>query len=265
MVDYRTVKRVPMNFHWPIGKVWRGYQNPVSGPIECEQCHGTGWNEATNEIFNAFHRGNSREDITQDEVKALVDYHYLIGFTHVFSNQTGWKQKVWGTNGFWCPKCHASVPQSGVVDHTSSFCTECDRDMVLLSGDDIRLQIPTAEEVNRRSKIDPMQLVDVFIPLILTRTRARRLGVYGWCESCHGRGGSRLPRKQKKSYNSWRECEPPVGTGWQLWEEGNVGGPMSRVFDSAESLAVWCSVNALNGERRLSREDWLRILIADAA
>jgi hypothetical protein len=36
----REVKRVPLTFRWPIGKVWAGFVNPHYR--ECSACHGTG-------------------------------------------------------------------------------------------------------------------------------------------------------------------------------------------------------------------------------
>lgn len=43
----REVRRVALDFDWPIGKVWRGYQTPDRLiENECRNCGGTGWSAA---------------------------------------------------------------------------------------------------------------------------------------------------------------------------------------------------------------------------
>jgi len=41
----RELRRVPLNFYWPLNKVWRGYRNPhVEGhQKQCEACGGSGY------------------------------------------------------------------------------------------------------------------------------------------------------------------------------------------------------------------------------
>lgn len=35
----RTLKRVPLNFKWPIDKIWKGYINPYSKfRLDCKYC-----------------------------------------------------------------------------------------------------------------------------------------------------------------------------------------------------------------------------------
>lgn len=40
----RVVKRVPVDFQWPLGSVWTGYLNPHYDNVhQCESCEGTGY------------------------------------------------------------------------------------------------------------------------------------------------------------------------------------------------------------------------------
>jgi hypothetical protein len=42
-MGHRTVKRVPLDFDWPQGKVWEGYVSPAEDhPPDCEACGGRG-------------------------------------------------------------------------------------------------------------------------------------------------------------------------------------------------------------------------------
>ncbi|MDB5194713.1 MAG: hypothetical protein JWN50_727 [Parcubacteria group bacterium] len=293
-MGHRTLKRVPLNFRWPIGKLWKGYVNPYPGPRICEVCDGGGYNAATKKIADEYydHEGYGvrwryihgiapdgtpttrppwkivgkclswEHDITQDEVEALVAEHRLMEFTHTWTQDHGWQPKAWETKGFWCPKCHIAVPQLS-TEHHSGFCNACDQDMLLLPENDIRLHIPWAEEVNRWSHHGFGH--DSFNSLILIKARAKRLGVFGECSACNGSGESKLPRKMKKRYRNWKEYEPPTGEGFQLWETCSEGSPESPVFESAEALAEWCESNAnlWSENDTLPRERWLRMFTGE--
>jgi hypothetical protein len=90
----RTLKRVPLDFSWPIRATWRGYCNPYS-PTECRACGGSGYNPATRAIaddFYDFARTGRQwcDKITQDEVAALIAEGRLHDFTHRFEPGKGW-------------------------------------------------------------------------------------------------------------------------------------------------------------------------------
>lgn len=135
-----------------------------------------------------------RHNITQDEVEALVALGRLMDFTHTCVRGEGWKPKKWETKGYWCPKCHQSVPQLS-PEHRAGFCTctEEETEMVLLEGDDIRLHIPTPEEVNAWENSGGLFGHDCINRHILIEARAKRLGVWGCCPRCHGKGELKLP------------------------------------------------------------------------
>ena len=74
----RELKRVPMDFDWPNGIVWKGYINPYRA-TECKACGGTGYNTQTRVLADAFydhdHNGQNRwcDKLVQEEVDALVE------------------------------------------------------------------------------------------------------------------------------------------------------------------------------------------------
>lgn len=83
-MGHRTLKRVPLDFDWPVGTVWHGYQNPYH-PMNCPYCDGSGFNPQTREISESFYAFSAPEkrwcsDITQDEVQALWDARRLHDF-----------------------------------------------------------------------------------------------------------------------------------------------------------------------------------------
>ncbi|WP_394831687.1 hypothetical protein LVJ94_34760 [Pendulispora rubella] len=84
----REVRRVPLDFDWPLNKVWKGFLCPYRS-AHCVACGGTGLNPATKQISDDFYglakpKRRWVNAITQDEVQALVDEDRLGAFTHTF-------------------------------------------------------------------------------------------------------------------------------------------------------------------------------------
>src|SRR6056297_1275866 len=88
----REIKRVALDFDYPINKmIWKGYHNPYRG-LKCEACDGSGWGPQAKRIYDdwyGFERPESRwcNSITQDEVQALLDAGRLMDFTRVPTNE----------------------------------------------------------------------------------------------------------------------------------------------------------------------------------
>ena len=58
------------------------------------------------------------------------------------------------------------------------------------------------------------------------------------------------------------EVDPPVGAGYQLWENTSEGSPLTPVFETIEELAKYCADTANNvtifGSDTLCYESWLK-------
>lgn len=95
----REIKRVPVDFDWPIGERWGGYLNPhYTHQFTCPSCDGYGYNPETKKIFDDWYGLDNRENrwcdnITQDEVDALIEDGRLKDFTHDHVPGEGWKPK----------------------------------------------------------------------------------------------------------------------------------------------------------------------------
>jgi hypothetical protein len=50
--------------------------------------------------------------------------------------------------------------------------------------------------------------------------------------------------KFKDYYHSKNNFDPPVGEGYQLWEDTTEGSPQSPVFATLDELCEWCEENA---------------------
>jgi len=216
----RELKRVVVNFEWPLHKVWEGFKNPFYKFYrECPFCSGSGVNEATKKIYDDWYAFDDRSKewshkITQDEVQALVDHNRLQDFTHTFVKGEGWVKK--------------DPPY-----------------------------IPTAEEVNEWSKKGFGH--DGINHWICVETRATRLGVYGKCEFCHGEGELWLKPEYKIKAEEWEKEEPPSGEWYQMWETVSEGSPISPAFETPEELARWLAENDTSVSRS-SYETWLKFI-----
>jgi hypothetical protein len=298
-MGHRIVKRVSLDFFWPINETWKGYFNPHPCPdSNCPSCEGTGLTPRARQLEKDFYdldgfglrwsynygfdpngRPANRppwqilgdcykwsDKITQDEVLALVKASRLYDFTHTWSNEDGWKLKIWETKGFFCKQCYEGVPQLS-PEHLSCHCTKCDKEMILLEGNDLRLLMPFAEEVNEWEKKGGLHCHDGINRSILIKTRAKRLGIWGLCRYPKCRGNGYIPYKDKRirrKSRKWKAYEPPTGQGWQLWETCSEGSPQTPVFVTAEKLAEYCEDNAtISSDEKLTKEQWLKLIKED--
>lgn len=87
----RKVRRVPLDFDWPQGQVWSGFVNTLEQGRKCPFCQGSGYNAATEAIANGwFGPSGWRDNLTQDEVDALVSAERLWDHTRKFELGKGW-------------------------------------------------------------------------------------------------------------------------------------------------------------------------------
>ena len=75
-----SIKRVPLDFDWPVGYVWHGYVNPWPGPIGCEYCCETGLNDISLKLYRNFKRWAPRltEDETAQALRAGISEKDLV-------------------------------------------------------------------------------------------------------------------------------------------------------------------------------------------
>lgn len=207
----RQMKRVPMDFAWPLHKTWYGFLNPYR-LHDCPLCGGSGENEAMRKISQEFFSFDNRtlrwcSSITQDEVQVLLDKGRL----------NDWTRK-------------------GIT--------------------------PTAEMVNEAT-VKGNWMHDAINRSYLIETRAKRLGVYGYCKLCNGKGYIADPGVEKL-HEKWKQKEPPKGEGFQLWESVSEGSPISPVFKTLDELAEWASTNATTfADFKATKEEWKRMLSDD--
>lgn len=249
----REVKRVPLDFDWPIKTVWKGFMmDREISSIACTACDQSGLSPLAKQLSNDWYDsdnfgvtwtyaygidpdGNPAErppwriigttkrwqyDLTQDEVEHLIAEGRLSGYTQQWINGQGW------------------VDKPGAV-------------------------MPTAAQVNRDMLYSAMGH-DAINQWIVVRHRFKRLypNETYHCPHCNGEGHTFRDDAHEAAYDAWTRTEPPEGEGWQMWETTSEGAPISPVFDTPERLAAWLyETNASSfGSNGASYSAWLQMI-----
>lgn len=217
MLLSREAKRVPLNFDWPLNKVWDGYLSPDPRWPTCAKCGGDGIHPFAKPIEKTFYALDvdaTREQyawhnkITQDEVDHLVAEGRL----------STWVKDDPERGGRW-----ERLPRDA---------DEVNAHSLGLGGHDA---------INRWK---------------LVRYRCDRLGIPCECDECAGHGNLATD-EQRAEADQWKPTEPPTGEGWQMWESVSEGSPISPVCATPELLAEWMTAHDDSITSSMTYTDWL--------
>jgi hypothetical protein len=256
----REVKRVPLDFDWPLDKVWKGYVLPESlRGSQCPDCEGgqthLGWwvqnvtylvGMLAADVHDQQH-GQGLHPWLANFSRAHGHWEYLRDVAWVHINDIP-DRPVTGTSRW-------VVDRPGPKEQSLDFFHGLLRAYFKIraeSGDEYAYlyqdrDLPSRDEVGSTlgssSSTGNMDLSHAILGIL-----THAAGVDFVCRTCDGDGVLEDFPGQKAERHAWFEADhyeedgPPVGEGWQLWETVSEGSPISPVFDSAEKLAEWlCS------------------------
>jgi hypothetical protein len=225
----REIKRVPLDFDWPLNKVWPGYLNPYDVSTECPACEGTG---------------------CSPEARAIEDQWYnhtggAAGFTPESNGSTPYTLADYDRLSQTARWVAVTPPARWLATVNSQWChhlNQDDVDALLAAGrlmDFTRAGIehPTPAQVNDWSFYEFGH--DAINRWVVVEARCHRLGILTECNACHGDGFVWPTRAEKALADTWFRLEPPLGDGWQLWETVSEGSPVSPVFPTEESFKAY--------------------------
>ena len=258
----RSLRRVALDFNWPIGKVWEGFLNPHFKARDCDKCGGGGYSEHSKRLHDLWYgylpfkpedNGSTPFDVTTPAIVALATRNCQ-GETSGWRFREESKRLVDLMNSRWLHHLNdddvrALVEGGRLHDFTSVWIKG--RGWVKKDPP----YIPTAREVNEWSITGFGH--DAINAWLCVKAACKRAGQDDTCRECHGRGHIWDSPEQKKIYDEWQPTDPPAGDGWQLWETVSDGSPVSPVFATAEELAGWLGAENHNG---MSYYDWLKFL-----
>lgn len=238
----KEIKRVPLDFDWPLRKVWAGYKNPYADLCEsCPDCEGTGYSAYArlwadkwygdapflpeDNGSTPFQPGDLR---VQDIIRQKVE-HDPAGWMGFYGSRSIGDVVLYEANRmchFWNKSWNHHLSQEDVD--------------ALWEGDRLRLDFrekPTAELVNWWSLTGLGH--DGLNKHICLRARCMEAGEEIGCARCGGEGVIWPSLAAKLLCEQWQRQEPPTGEGWQVWETVSEGSPVSPVFATAPELENW--------------------------
>lgn len=253
----REVRRVPLDFDWPLRKVWEGFLMPDSlSEDECQDCE-NGYSQHANALrgiwygYLPFHpaiTGSQPYDIWTPEVRQFAERNIAHAPDHYGPGEGAVQREAQRLadlfNARWChhlaqEDVDALVAADRLRDFTHRFHPEwkTNRFEKIEPAPEI-----TAREVNIWSLNGLGH--DSINAHVVIEARCERDGQPSVCGTCEGHGSIERYPGQRAEAEAWEWTDPPTGDGWQLWETVTEGSPVSPVFPNAEGLAQWMTTEA---------------------
>lgn len=265
----REVKRVALDFNWPLNEVWEGFLMPDKfRENPCKACcydrppsvmdelfpaprHGTGYSPHAQHLHDLWYGYVPFDPASTGSVPLGPDTPAVRQFAErnvarspefygagefAIVREAHRLATMW--NGQWChhlsqDDVDALVAAGRLMDFTHT----CTRE----SGwQKIEPPVtPAAAQVNEWSLSGFGH--DSINAWIAVRARCEREGFTDQCTACQGHGSLEAYEGQRAEAEAWQPSEPPMGEGWQLWETVSEGSPVSPVFATSGELAAWMS------------------------
>lgn len=207
----REVRRVPVDFDWPIDKVWDGYLLP-----------------------NRFHEDRC-PNCTRGMTAAADWLYVLCTRIEMLAEDIGDQQRGRPMHPYLA--ADQAPATTGFIYHPGSEHPEYPK--ILRPSADI------LEVVAGLSGETPEHLTS---PLRGSGTGTFRKVIeaagldpqaWGICPTCEGHASLERYEGQRAESEAWEPAGPPTGDGWQLWETVSDGSPISPVFTTPDDLAAW--------------------------
>lgn len=248
----RTMKRVPLDFDWPLGKIWSGYVNDKPRrpcPEDGKTCFNgvTGayhWLEAMCQFIDTIAHNSDGVSSMEDLERFQAEYQkrgriYPSPILREFSHQ---------------PTFHPPIPEDLDMNGRFRFLTRT-----------TKMIPPTkqfAELFEAFSGERSTMMGNGSYAIMRAFWKAANLPEnWGTCPVCKGHC---IDPELYEEYESWEPTDPPAGEGYQLWNTTTEGHPDSPVFKTLDELAQWCESNATTfASFRTSAEQWKKMLAED--
>ena len=273
----RELKRVSLNFDWPLNKTWEGFINPYGDQFRsCSGCSGTGFSKEYRNLTDKWYGKSVFRPEDRGSVPFTVDNPTIQSIAKRIVSCDAKAAAFY--RGFYQgdpAKDHASY-LCGLYNRAWSHHLNeqdvkalieggrlCDFTSAWTPGEGWKLKdppyVPTPEEVNLWSLSGMGH--DAVNSHIVVSAECNRLGFGIECQVCNGKAGFWPSPEIEKLHEEWEKQEPPEGDGYQIWENVSEGSPISPVFDTPEKLAQWM-VRGAAAERDegVTEEEWLEFI-----
>lgn len=244
----REIKRVPLDFDWPLKQVWHGFLNPLYAAEPCSVCDGDGSSPEARRLKNQWYGYEPFSPEDRDSTPFTPDTFVV----RSLAERNVKRSPEYYGSGAWAVEREARRLCEHFNSSWSYHLNQGDVDALVEAG---RLYDfthewrpgegwtprflavnPTPQEVNEWSLSGLGH--DSINQWIVVEAECKRLGVPAFCAACAGQGDVWPSKDAEAAYEAWERAEPPAGEGWQLWETVSEGSPISPVFATSEEL-VW--------------------------
>lgn len=267
----RELKRVALDFEWPLNERWSGYVNPHYVHChDCKHCGGTGGSLEYNALagkwygnapFSPEERGSTPWLPTDEPVRAFAERNarhapefYGAGEAAIVREaerlcrhwNEGWSHHLNADD------VAALVKAGRLMDFTHTW----------VQGEGWTKKEPAYPPAPR--EVNAWSLAgfghDSINQHVVVTAEAERRGIKTRCDVCNGAGSVWDSEQAKADSEAWERSEPPIGEGYQIWETVSEGSPITPVFATPEELARYASTHAWGGDTGGSYETWLKFI-----
>jgi hypothetical protein len=256
----REIKRVPLDFSWPIDEVWEGFINPLYKGRPCVCKHGLspqgehlhdqwygyasfipekpfGWSHPAVLAF-------AKRNVSSDPGFYGATGNFQLENVVVIRNEAERLAGMWDNQ--WCHHLDAADVQAlldadRLWDFTRVARTPADAKAKKHSNGWLKKSngyVPTPDEVNEWSIRGGLGH-DSTNAYICIEAKCKRMGVPYRCVHCDGTAAIWDNPADYEAWDKWEKTEPPTGPGFQLWETVTEGSPQSPVFATEQEFFDW--------------------------
>lgn len=266
----REVKRVPMGWDWPMKKTWEGYLNPHWTAKECHVCGGNGGSPQYRTLKDRWYGQAPFSPVVpfpvdHPRILALAERNceHSPGFygSGAASITREARRLAEHFNSQWhhhlgVDDVAALIEAGRLIDFTSEFIPG--KGWVKKEP----FTMPTPAEVNEWS-LSGLGHDSINCHVVIGAVCEKE----GWptnCEHCEGHGHIWPNKEDEAVYEAWKNYEPPIGEGWQMWETTSEGSPMSPIFSTPEELAQWLTDSKASafGRETATYSQWMGMIKA---
>lgn len=241
----RELKRVPLDFEWPLNKIWDGFINPHYTAKKCFYCDGTGYGRQAKFISDQWYGYVQFDPSMTGSVPLTPDTDMI----RILAERNVERSPEYYGEGEWAIRNEAKR----LADMwNNQWCHHLDQEDVNVLWSHGRLSDlnpnwsenhnegvtpPTASEVNRWSLSGFGH--DAINRMYCIEAKCERLNIEKTCRHCNGKGEIWSSPEDEVLYENWKETLPPTGEGYQMWETTSEGSPVSPVFATKDELVNW--------------------------
>jgi len=266
----RELKRVALDFNWPLNKPWKGFCNPFHVAVECDACTGTGYSPTAKRLADQWYGYAEFRPEDRGSIPFLRTDEVILAFAR---RNLKAAPEYYGTSE-WALESEATR----LADHFNSRWSHhlnADDVAALIASDRLYdlthtwtqetgwkpkdpLCVPSPTEVNEWSLSGLGH--DSINRFVCVTAECERLGVSHTCEKCGGEAEIWPSTEAKQAYDKWKSYEPPHGTGYQIWETVSEGSPISPVFSTPHDLAAHMATTKWGADEGTPYATWLKFI-----